>query len=390
MNINNEQRGEIQALDDNFLIIQQYNLTKKSTDGGVTWNTILTLPQTMGIGYCFNFPTREIGYVWNSNGPLLYKTTNSGNTWTSHDPGHGMAGFKIQFINAQTGFLCGYDSHGCISKTTNGGETFLRVLDVDSSAIYSLSFPTTTIGLAVVTNRANYQTLLYKTEDAGNSWAPIAVIGQFTPFYMNFTTSTQGIITGQSIAFSTTTQGNSWSTHTESSGLFGQAIISGNGFGYIPVRNDFSNSYLIKTTDYGISWVHDDTFPIASSYIVKTENYYFLSSHAWSSLGGIYRTNTLTSINGNNSVVKGFDLFQNYPNPFNPTTKINFSLPKDGLVSLKIYDIRGKEIQTLIDENKPAGYYSVEFNGRNLSSGIFFYRIEAGEFTETKKMSLIK
>lgn len=85
-----------------------------------------------------------------------------------------------------------------------------------------------------------------------------------------------------------------------------------------------------------------------------------------------------------------FDLAQNYPNPFNPTTKINFSIPKESFVTLKIYDVLGKEVKSLVSENKLAGYYDVEFNASDFASGIYFYKIEAGDFVQTKRMILIK
>lgn len=86
-----------------------------------------------------------------------------------------------------------------------------------------------------------------------------------------------------------------------------------------------------------------------------------------------------------------YDLSQNYPNPFNPVTKINYDMPKDGKVNLRIYDITGREIAALINnELQPAGYYTVIFNASNLSSGVYFYRIVAGDFVATKKLMLIK
>ena len=98
--------------------------------------------------------------------------------------------------------------------------------------------------------------------------------------------------------------------------------------------------------------------------------------------------------NLNNEVIVGvpsnFSLSQNYPNPFNPSTKINFDLPVDGNVSIKIFDMSGKEVMTLVNEVKTAGYYSVNFNGASLSSGIYFYTIQSGSFVSTKKMTLIK
>ena len=85
-----------------------------------------------------------------------------------------------------------------------------------------------------------------------------------------------------------------------------------------------------------------------------------------------------------------FDLFQNYPNPFNPSTKIKFSIPEKSYVTLKIYNSIGTEIETLLDEDKPAGSYDINWNATNLPSGIYFYKIQAGDFTKTNKMVLIK
>ncbi|MBK8554223.1 MAG: T9SS type A sorting domain-containing protein [Ignavibacteria bacterium] len=95
-----------------------------------------------------------------------------------------------------------------------------------------------------------------------------------------------------------------------------------------------------------------------------------------------------------NEVVVGvpvrFNLSQNYPNPFNPATKIKFEIPVDSKVMLKIYDNIGREMKTLVNEFKSAGYYTVDFNGSNFSSGVYFYKITAGDFSEVKKMTLLK
>jgi len=85
-----------------------------------------------------------------------------------------------------------------------------------------------------------------------------------------------------------------------------------------------------------------------------------------------------------------YTLFQNYPNPFNPSTKIKYSIPKISFVTLKIFDILGREITTLVNEEKPAGNFEVEFDGAELSSGIYFYKLQTGNYSEVKKMILIK
>jgi uncharacterized delta-60 repeat protein len=87
---------------------------------------------------------------------------------------------------------------------------------------------------------------------------------------------------------------------------------------------------------------------------------------------------------------QNFDISQNYPNPSNPKSKIDFNMPFDGKVSLKVYDITGKEMAVLVDEFRAADFYSVEFDGSKLSSGVYFYNISSGSFFETRKMILIK
>jgi len=85
-----------------------------------------------------------------------------------------------------------------------------------------------------------------------------------------------------------------------------------------------------------------------------------------------------------------FDLAQNYPNPFNPSTKISFQIAESGFTSLKVYDVLGNEVATLVSEEKPTGEYEVEFSGSELTSGIYFYQLKAGNYIETKKMLLLK
>jgi len=100
---------------------------------------------------------------------------------------------------------------------------------------------------------------------------------------------------------------------------------------------------------------------------------------------------TYYGINTNrNSNPINYSLSQNYPNPFNPVTRIDFEIPKKGFVSLKVFDILGREVRTLVFEEKPAGAYSIDFNASDLSSGVYLYRINAGDFSEIKRMILVK
>jgi len=97
-----------------------------------------------------------------------------------------------------------------------------------------------------------------------------------------------------------------------------------------------------------------------------------------------------TGVSNNGTMVSDYRLSQNYPNPFNPTTNIHFSIPKDGNTSLKFYDVLGNEVAVYYDGFLKAGTYNAEFNGSTLSSGVYFYKLTSGDFTETKKMLLTK
>ncbi|MDX2128750.1 MAG: T9SS type A sorting domain-containing protein [Chloroherpetonaceae bacterium] len=105
------------------------------------------------------------------------------------------------------------------------------------------------------------------------------------------------------------------------------------------------------------------------------------------------RQTTALSVGGRAEAVnpvQSFELSQNYPNPFNPSTTINYRLAKAGLVSLKVYDVLGRQVASLVNGRQGVGTYSVQFNASNLSSGVYFYRLQVGEFSESRKMNLVK
>jgi hypothetical protein len=110
----------------------------------------------------------------------------------------------------------------------------------------------------------------------------------------------------------------------------------------------------------------------------------------------VFITPNVIGINQISSEVpSGFSLYQNYPNPFNPNTKIRYSIPKNEFIVLKVYDVMGTEVQTLVNENQSAGTYEVNFDAKNidgkeLSSGIYYCKLQTNNFSETKRMLLLK
>jgi hypothetical protein len=103
-----------------------------------------------------------------------------------------------------------------------------------------------------------------------------------------------------------------------------------------------------------------------------------------------YEGNALSELTSSSGAINTYTLEQNYPNPFNPSTTIKFSIPEMSKVSLNLYDLLGEKVMTLVNEEKNAGNYSVEFNASKLPSGIYFYQLKVGDFISTKKMILMK
>ena len=98
----------------------------------------------------------------------------------------------------------------------------------------------------------------------------------------------------------------------------------------------------------------------------------------------------LSAVDDNNQFIKSYELSQNYPNPFNPVTTIRYSIPRMNFTTIKVYNILGKEVVTLVNEEKSAGTYEIKFDASQLASGVYFYRIHSGEFTDNKKLILLK
>lgn len=144
------------------------------------------------------------------------------------------------------------------------------------------------------------------------------------------------------------------------------------------------------STNFGDSWnsylYPDNKYNYITDIKKDSDNYYFGTVKS-----GLYEVDIITSLGDEiNILYKSHQLQQNYPNPFNPKTKIKFSIPKAELVQIKVYDILGKEIQTLLNEYKTTGSYEIEFDASNLPSGVYFYRMISGSYSGTKKMILLR
>ncbi|MBA4312999.1 MAG: hypothetical protein C0417_10255 [Chlorobiaceae bacterium] len=152
------------------------------------------------------------------------------------------------------------------------------------------------------------------------------------------------------------------------------------------------NSKVYLTTNNGTSWTNINT-GLENSYadvILTSGTYIFTGTYG----DGIWRrslSEIITSVEQINShIPEKFALNQNYPNPFNPSTTIQFDIPKASFVTLKVYNVLGQEVATLVNENKKIGRYEVEFDGARMASGVYFYKLQTNHFTKTMKLLLIK
>jgi len=170
--------------------------------------------------------------------------------------------------------------------------------------------------------------------------------------------------------------------------LFGNNIYGSGGFWDDRIQ-------ILGYDNYGGNVIFNQIYPTPHSVIcggnLKFGNNLYLYAYANDSTILIKYTSNTSSISGNVNRVEYFKLFQNYPNPFNSLTVIKYSLNVNSLITLKIYDISGKEIRTLINERKPQGNYTIKFNGSSLSSGIYFYSLFSdNKLIETKKLIIVK
>jgi len=155
---------------------------------------------------------------------------------------------------------------------------------------------------------------------------------------------------------------------------------------FVHLSKGGGRTFLFESTDYGESWNFLEQQDGNEIYYMTVVDNKLLAGKFF----GLWYLDLNTTGVNDDIISDGFVLHQNYPNPFNPATKISYSIPQGGFVSLKIYDILGKEIYTLVNSEMKAGSHQIEFNGSNLASGVYYYQLRSGNFSETKKLMLLK
>jgi hypothetical protein len=197
------------------------------------------------------------------------------------------------------------------------------------------------------------------------------------------------------IILKTTNAGINWYIQYENFNCDLKSIFMANeNIGYaVGDKSGYLNGNMIlKTTNGGNNWFSQSVPSIIGLYSVFFSN--VETGYICGKNGVVLKTTNGGNLTGINLIVVempfNFSLSQNYPNPFNPQTRIKFAVPKASFTKLIIYDLLGREVATLVNEELKPGTYEADWDGSNYSSGVYFYKIISGDFVETKKMVLMK
>jgi photosystem II stability/assembly factor-like uncharacterized protein len=360
----------------------------RTSNSGVNWIVQYSVPgkYIFGLSIVDSNTIYAVGYF-----ETIVKSTNGGKNWTEIRNGligEGHSYEAVYFINKDTGWVGG--SGNLIFKTTNGGLTFDSV--IVSGKFRDFYFRNDNEGLV-----CGEGGVIHKTVDAGLNWTEIFVpVGTQSADFDNltFVNNNTGFTMGNQNGkvYKTTNFGSTWDSlvRMPGNGYMDWIYFSSVNTGWACGRQN----RIYKSTDSGNTWRAENTSQFSSQGYASI--YFLTDSIGWcvGGSGKIIHTTTggLTFMNVSNTPIPtAFNLEQNYPNPFNPSTTINYELRITKYINLKVYNLLGNEVVTLVNEKKPAGSYEVVFTGSNFSSGIYFYRLEVdGNIVDTKRMVLLK
>lgn len=375
-----------------------------TSDGGASW-----VKQNSTIDFSISeifFLNPRLGWCIANDyffaGTMILRTTNGGTSWTgSRYPDTTYIINTVFFVDSLNGYLAGFN--GLILKTTDAGTSWIRAvigqnyfsdLPIRKISFYNSQYG---IGCGGIMDVAG---IVWRTTDSGYNWNIMDTT--FEPLYdIKFADLNKILACGGDFEYGSSfsvspDNGVTWSNRTI--GFFGIANSIG-------VRNNnefwaplgFSRLWMY-TLDSGSSWNSIPVNDTSGIFDVR----FIDPNHGWAcgENGSILKYNTLIGIrNIRDQIPADFELYPNYPNPFNPSTKIKFSIPPSPTklemrsgseVKLLVYDILGREVATLVNEQLKVGTYEVEWDGSNNASGVYFYKLIAGEYSQTRKMILLK
>lgn len=355
----------------------------RTSNSGLNWTGYLTV-DTNRLSTLF-FVDQNTGWAVGRRGKIV-KTTTGGTSWFLQTSGVQSWLNDVKFIDAQTGFIVGsYDSLRIILKTTTGGANWFNLSSNGTGRLFSVKM----LSANTVYASGDSGRIIF-TSNGGNSWNTQITNINTTLREIVMRSSSIGCAVGlNGVILTTSNSGVNWLNRSFNNANFYSIDFGSNDTGYIGGQN----GKIYKTTNGGVNWFQQST-PVDTTKNIKSI-FCINNQIAWASAKGdglIYTTNGgITGISSNSTEVPSeYTLFQNYPNPFNPDTKILFSNPKSALTKLTIYDVTGRVMAILVNEELRPGKYEVDWDASHRASGVYYYKLEAEGFSETKKMVLLK
>jgi photosystem II stability/assembly factor-like uncharacterized protein len=426
----------------------QYLSLQRSTDLGNSWNGV-NPPNSSGAGFYAPFVVcRSNPNILYAGSNFVHKSTNQGNGWTIVNGGQSLDGnplLALTVSNFSTDTLytttSPISSRGHVFVSFNGGTSWTNITGIlPDRYLTDIAIAPYNASIVYVTVAGYGSSHLFKSTNAGQSWIDIGTSLPDAPGYSVIVdpVNQNNVFFGNDITvYASTDAGNSWFEYSnglpEATFIYDLNIVNvshrlrvathGNGVYeadidlVIPVEliafTGTSENNKIKLNWATATELNNKGFEIersidnkdfvtrgfvnGSGTSTELHEYSFIEDALNEKL--FYRLKQL-DYNGNYSYSKtieinsvyasSFELSQNYPNPFNPTTIIQYAVNSKQLVTLKVYDVLGNEIVTLVNEENPVGEYKITFDASGLPSGIYFYKLQAGDYNQTRKMILMK
>lgn len=385
------------------------------------WNVVANPDANMYDLYSITVTPNGTVHAVGANGTYMINS-GGGFVLQVHPANHVADIKKIFFLDNNNGYILA----GIAIVKTNTGGTNWAIQFLTTNNLYDIDFWNADSGIAV-----GGSDLILKTVDGGVSWTQIGR-NMTTDNIVGVTWITENIvlaIADNNTLLTSTNSGDDWTSQSLPYTTLFTDIAYNNS--YVTISGN--GSVVLKSMDYGVSWTQmnfSSTLINITAIALSSTGY---ASIAVSQNGNIYQstndcldwtqisngtTNWLNSIitlsNGSGWIVgddgvilfnqqipisieiintqtpNEYKLTQNYPNPFNPTTNIEYSIPTSGIVTITVHNILGQEVANLVNEFQQAGTYRITWNGSNLSSGIYFYRIQTEQYIESRKMLLLK